>query len=211
MQLQLVSAAIGAFFGAATGFLVRLTLSLVRDWIERRRLRRGLYEEIKTMSGDIDTVTRDLKSVRPGSESVRIPPDVFVTTTYESNAGRVGLLTDREIDDIVEFYSMCFRARRLLDSVEDGEAAGAVNELRESMIELHGQMRTAMGTLEGKLSLDRDEQRSREYDPVSLSDEYENLLPSERIDVTTDPDDTASDTDPNDTASDTDPAGNSGG
>lgn len=147
---------VSALIGAVLGFGVRVGHTMYKDRNARNRLRRGLYEEMKTMSDDIDEAAHDINSVTYDADDIPVPADTFITTTYESTADQVGLLTDTEVDDIVEFYSMCFRTQQILDEVDsqDDISPGQALQLDRAMVELQNQLLDAMTTLEEKLDLD---------------------------------------------------------
>ncbi len=126
------------------------------------------------MSDDINNAAHILDSMSPESEVVRIPTDTLVTTTYEATAENIGILTDMEVDAIVEFYSLCFQTQKAMSSVGQPTERDASNvlKLRQLMINLQGQMVRTMRILED--NLDVEQSSVRNFTPIQFdeSDSY---------------------------------------
>lgn len=75
---------------------------------ELESLRRALYEEIRTIQYYEDLV----EVYEPSHSAVEI---LGPSTIYESNADQIGLLTGREIDSIVEYYTRLDHINALLE------------------------------------------------------------------------------------------------
>lgn len=179
MVAQTTTLVTGLLVGALATFLARWAIVTIKTCKERTRLRRALLEEVVTMSESIDEIANLLKPMRPEGNAVQIPTDVLLTTVYESNTGRLGILSDEEVKQVTKFYSQCEVVRRLLHdlSEKDEVRPGSVDLLRQNAIELQGKMVEVRQTLSGEL----DRELTARYQRVDLVDLDDDLPVREKV------------------------------
>jgi uncharacterized coiled-coil DUF342 family protein len=169
---QVTTLLTGLLVGAIATFFGRLGLVSWKNRKKRTRLRKALLEEVVTMSESIDEMATLLKPMRPGGEAIQIPTDMLLTTVYQNNVGQLGMLTDEEVKQVTKFYSKCEVVRRLLDdlSEKDEIRPGAVDLLRQKVMELQGQMVEVRQTLSDELDRELDT-RYRRVDLLDIDDD----------------------------------------
>lgn len=179
MVAQTTTLVTGLLIGALATFLARWAIVVIETRKDRTRLRKALLEEVVTMSESIDEMAYLLKPMRPEGDAVQIPMDVLLTTVYESNVGRLGMLTDEEVEQVTSFYSQCEVVRRLLHdlSEKDEIRPGSVDLLRQNAIELQGKMVEVRQTLSGEL----EQELTARYQRVDLIDLNDDLPVSEIV------------------------------
>jgi hypothetical protein len=131
-----------------------------REEIEDRRLqrkmevealRRALYEEI----GKIDYLDDLAMEDYTPNHSTLLP--IVPRTVYEENASKIGLLTEKEVDLVVEFYTRASDVEKYMKVQKREDASPASNMLKE--IERLGRLPTNLMlkilTL-GKYTADRE-------------------------------------------------------
>jgi hypothetical protein len=165
--------------GGVGGVATRVVFSWYRDRKSRRRLRESIYEEVGTNADEIEGMAHSLEVVKPHGDAVRVPPDTLVTTVYESNAESLGLLPKREANAIVEFYTDCYRVRRILAEIDDTDNVDSSTAmyLRSAAIELHRETEELLDTMEEQI--EPDDPASRKLETIPTEDRYESRPPSE--------------------------------
>lgn len=113
---------------AATVLTGGLITYLVRQLIERRKLKKALKSEIRQMHG-INTCKTTMESRKKPSTSSGDyllakevpPPESIPTLVFEKNIGNIGLLKSDEIQNIVEFYTKVLSYKGIISSIRAGE------------------------------------------------------------------------------------------
>ena len=88
----------------------------------RQKLKRALAFEVsqmKKLNEAADTL-EGLSSPPPESRlsASKVPPaEAFPTEVYESNTSDLGLLTDQELKDVVDFYTSMLRYKGIIDAL----------------------------------------------------------------------------------------------
>jgi hypothetical protein len=99
---------------------------LLRQWIERVKLKKALKSEIRRMEG-LKKCANSMSDREKPSASVDIAPkevpqeDSIPTRVYENNLQRLGLLSSGDINKIVEFYSDVLRYKSTISRIRTGE------------------------------------------------------------------------------------------
>lgn len=118
--------AAGVIVGVLITFLAGISVYFVRQLVERLKLRKALQVEIQQMSG-IKQCAESMQRInfQPSSRNLQpdeVPPaGAIPTVVYESNAGRLGLLSASELNDIVAFYSKVLHYKAIIAAVRREE------------------------------------------------------------------------------------------
>ncbi|ARS89850.1 hypothetical protein [Natrarchaeobaculum aegyptiacum] len=127
----MVDTAIGFVLGAVIGAIATAAGSYLLYWKRERdatrRLRRAFAEELRSYEYVDDVVAEG------GYE--RITARVERPVIYESAAGDLGLLTEREIGRLVAFYSALSWLEGLEDPEDKKERIESVVEKRQAALE----------------------------------------------------------------------------
>lgn len=137
--------------GALIGVLGSLLVLGIRLQIRKRRLRKALREEIRTMSTDIHRYAESVSAKRP--EGVKAPPDTLVLTVYDSNTSDLGLLSGSEVQAVTQFYTLAQNTKQRLATLSDTDEP-PVYELRlvqRDLIRLNNQKNTVLSMLEDNI------------------------------------------------------------
>lgn len=166
--------------GALIGVLGSLLVLGIRLQIRKRRLRKALREEIRTMSTDIYRYAESVSAKRP--EGIEAPPDTLVLTVYESNTSDLGLLRGSEVQAVTQFYTLAQNTKQRLATLSDTNEP-PVHELRlvqRDLIRLNNQKNTVISMLEDNIWGAESSKESNpeiysmidepEYDPVDFLD-----------------------------------------
>lgn len=137
MALIDVLAALGV--GSLIGTI--LGTALIQWWQRRSRrqeLRRTFREELRQMTA-LDDMSQYIEE---NHGPLDLSHELGFNALYEANADQVGTLSDREVEKIVEFYSLLKQIERLNDlvdrddDVENTKMAGLLDDLRTRRGEL---------------------------------------------------------------------------
>lgn len=166
--------------GALIGVLGSLLVLGIRLQIRKRRLRKALREEIRTMATDIHRYAASVSVKDP--EGIEVPPDTLVLTVYESNTSDLGLLGGSEVQEITQFYTLVQNTKQRLSALSD-TSEPSVPELRliqRDLIRLNNRKNTVISMLEDKIWWAESSEESSpeiysdidepEYDPVDFLD-----------------------------------------
>lgn len=108
-----------ALIGFVGGAISRIIYVIYKTRIRRRKLRKSLHAEIKTMDwlekSDLATI-RDKIEERGGVSHTHFPTRIYDTLTEE-----LGLLSDSELEAVISYYSTAHIAKEQLSSLRDGE------------------------------------------------------------------------------------------
>lgn len=98
---------------------------LLKQLIERRKLKRGLQSEISYMNG-LETCKRSMESRdhKPSNQELspnEVPPvGTIPTQIYEQNVGRLGILKSDDIEKIIQFYSQVLYYKAVIADIRGG-------------------------------------------------------------------------------------------
>lgn len=116
---------IAALLGSAATFIGNVLLKKRQQRKKREALRRALRTEMKSMYPRMYA----LSEYRPKPEEVE---DIFLTSIYESNADKIGILTNDEVENIVRFYGEIVNAQRAIQRQN-----GRRNRFDQQYLEVH--------------------------------------------------------------------------
>ena len=116
-------------FGPFIAFLATILAGVLVYWIElkgrRRTLRMSFLKELKSNEGlDTYVAQRDKEDLERGEsilDEVRPLGCPYTTSVYENSVGKIGILTEKEVEALVDFYSLVIITRNQLDVVLDLE------------------------------------------------------------------------------------------
>jgi len=89
LGISIDSAIIGAVIGVIGSFLVLAA----RRQLRKRRLRKALREEVRTMAEDLYRYAETVAGKEP--DAIIVPPDPVLRTVFENNASLLGLTLRR--------------------------------------------------------------------------------------------------------------------
>lgn len=100
MNSQIYAALGGALVGAAATLASGFGVYFKQRRDKRERLRTALIQEIEGMKGPIKGYSQAIQKMNGLPER-----DIITTTIYESNADKIGLLSEEEIEKVTGFYT----------------------------------------------------------------------------------------------------------
>lgn len=161
-----------AIIGAVIGFLGSFMILAVRRQLRKRRLRKALREEIRTMSEDLYRYAETVAGKEPGA--IIVPPDPVLRTVFENNAAELGTLSGKEVKELTRFYGLAETVRRRISTLssEPDQPTYELQVLQRDLIQLNNRKNSVLETLEGKIlcaksSVTEDE---RVYSDVAVPD-----------------------------------------
>ncbi|WP_152419115.1 hypothetical protein [Natrinema gari] len=122
----------GAILGFVATLLSSFGLLYLRRKHRRDRLRRAIIAELEKQdleriveslqmdeTTDIDTEDSEEYPVRPSD----LPPaDSIPTSIYEGNTGNLGTLPEKEVSEVVEYYSSLLALKSIIQAVRNEES-----------------------------------------------------------------------------------------
>lgn len=168
LGISIDSAIIGAFIAVIGSFLVLAA----RHQLRKRRLRKALREEIRTMAEDLYRYAETVAGKEP--DAINVPPDPVLRTVFESNASLLGLLSEEEIQELTQFYGLTEKVRKRVSSLSSRSdpPAHELRVLQRDLIELNNRKNSVLETLESHIfcaKSSRDE-NERVYSDIDLPD-----------------------------------------
>lgn len=140
------------------GFVGSFGLYWKQQKDRRRKLRKALRSEIE--SCDTKPYTKAITSDEADFDGWLIPEtSPFTSDTYTNNTSNIGLLSDEEIEDIVDFYSEAHMAEKEIKRAHgDRETALANNPfiLINRIFQLNNQRNELLKKLDKKLGDEKD-------------------------------------------------------
>lgn len=98
----------GAFIGSVGTFLTRYYFEKRSQERRRNKLRQGLIAELESAIA-LEVITEEIDNLSPESNTNVLKTfnlnEVTPDTIYESNADKIGTLTEGEVSAVVEFYT----------------------------------------------------------------------------------------------------------
>lgn len=168
LGINIDSAIIGAVIGVIGSFLV---LAL-RHQLRKRRLRKALRAEIRTMAEDLYRYAETVAGKEP--DAIVVPPDPVLRTIFENNASELGMLSGKEVKQLTQFYGLAEAVRQRISTLssESNPPAYELQVLRRDLIQLNNRKNSVLEALEGKIlcaksSVDENE---RVYSDVDAPD-----------------------------------------
>lgn len=159
-----------AIIGALIGVIGSFSVLAARHHLRKRRLRKALREEIRTMAADLYRYAETVAGKE--ADAINVPPDPVLRTVFESNASLLGLLSEKEIQELTHFYGLTEKVRKRVSTLSSmsNPPAYELQVLQRDLIELNNQKNTVLKTLESNLlcaksSQDEDE---RVYSDIDL-------------------------------------------
>lgn len=166
LGISIDSAIIGAVIGVIGSFLVLAA----RRQLRKRRLRKALREEVRTMAEDLYRYAETVAGKEP--DAIIVPPDPVLRTVFENNASLLGLLSEEEVQELTRFYGLTEKVRKRISSLssEPNPPAHELQVLQRDLIELNNRKNTVLETLESnilcaKSSRDENERVYSDIDP----------------------------------------------
>lgn len=128
--------------GTWLGFIVTVATTLGALQVRRRhrktKLRRALIAELEQqdLHRVINAVNASNAAVPPGEsgespelDPAELPPaGTLPTQIYASNAANLGLLSEEEVTDIVEYYSALLTQKAIIQAIRSGGDAVAADQ-----------------------------------------------------------------------------------
>lgn len=149
LQIDIWSILIDVSIGTWLGLIVTAGTTLSALQIRRKRrktkLRRALVAELEQQDLDrvINAVNASKAAVPPGESNespelnpAELPPaGTLPTQIYASNAANLGILSEEEVKDTVEYYSALLTQKSIIRSIRSGDGAVAADqkELRDAV------------------------------------------------------------------------------
>jgi hypothetical protein len=115
-----VALLIASVIGVVGSFL----LYLKRRYDSRKKLKRALATELRGME-QIPEIANNLQSLSNAPPESRLsassvpPAETFPTTVYEENASDLGLLSEEDLNEVVEFYSELLQHKGTIEGVRN--------------------------------------------------------------------------------------------
>lgn len=112
IAISLISGGLGAY--------------IVRQFIERWKLKKSLKSEIKEMSG-LERCKQAMqnRNRKPSNENLKpeeIPPEGSIPTNiFEANVQRLGLLKSKDLENVVGFYSRVLYYKSIIKEIRSGK------------------------------------------------------------------------------------------
>lgn len=103
---------IGSFIGASGPLLAGLILYIFQIKEKRKRIKIALSSELKSMD-ELDKWFNN-KNDKTANIALPYPSNIFHTTIYEGLIGEIGLLNEKELASIHEFYSLIYETKPFL-------------------------------------------------------------------------------------------------
>lgn len=152
------SSSTAVLLGALVGAAGSIGAGHLQRRADRRHLRIAIRGEILSMADEIDKHAQVLHDEKPNS-NLTIPSDPIVDSVYQSNSDKLGLLSDREVRKVIEFYSRCQTIQRRIEKYSQMEEIplGSAKVFREDFIFLQKNMKKALSELEESLDLEDHE------------------------------------------------------
>lgn len=116
MNSQIYAALGGASVGALATLVSGFGVYFKRKRDKRERLRIALIQEIDGMKGPIKGYSQAMQKMNGLPET-----DIITTTIYESNADKIGLLSEEEVKKVTNFYTHAMNTSEELKFLNDQE------------------------------------------------------------------------------------------
>lgn len=141
---------------AVIGLLGSYTIYRLRIRTRRRRLRKALRGEIKSMAPGVYEKAR-IMAAEDRDKGFYVPPNPVTSTVFKNNSGEIGLLTDDEVEMIAAMYSKAEVVRQLIEHLDeqDDPRRATVLQLRTDLIELNNLINDALAEIETALEVER--------------------------------------------------------
>lgn len=151
---SVISARDGAIL---SGAVVGVSGSYYLYWRRRRdardRLRAAIFAELALVGDEIYEEIRDMTVTELGTELYVPDESPIVVTVYENNAGEIGRLSEREIEELTSFYTFASIVEPRMErmTAESDVTEIEVVLLRRRLIELFNRKNSALEALAGEL------------------------------------------------------------
>lgn len=141
---------------AVIGLLGSYTIYRLRIRTRRRRLRKALRGEIKSMAPGVYEKAR-IMAAEDRETDFYVPPNPVTMTVFRNNSGEIGLLSDGEVEKITAMYSKAEVVRQLVEHLDDQNdpRRATVLQLRTDLIELNNSINEALAEIETALGVER--------------------------------------------------------
>lgn len=140
-----------------SGAVIGVSGSYYRYWRRRRdardRLRAAIFAELALVGDELYEEIRDMTVTELGTELYVPDESPIVMTVYENNAGEIGRLSEREIEELTSFYTFASIVEPRMERViaERDVTEIEVVLLRRRLIELFNRKNSALEALAGEL------------------------------------------------------------
>lgn len=168
---------ISGVIGAAAVVLVAYLREYLDKRTRRRKLRRALYAELQS-TNTLDAAVGMLKS--SSGQYFYTQHDFIPTDVYQSNLADIGLLSEEEIESVIEHYSKAIIAKeeregcaKVMDSEESSydQQSSAVRSFKNTLSYLQDTRQDAMESLEYHLEIVPDEEENVSEENSEIEEE----------------------------------------
>lgn len=141
---------------AVIGLVGSYTIYRLRLRTRRRRLRKALRGEIKAMAPGVYEKAR-IMAAEDRDTDLYIPADPTIMAVFSNNSGEIGLLSDDELEEVIELYGTAAAVRQRIDNLSTMQDPNksAVLQLRTELIQLNNTKNLALKEIECALGIDR--------------------------------------------------------
>jgi hypothetical protein len=121
--------------GVAASVLAAVIVYSVRQYWEKKKIRRALLSEVSQMHGLQECADQMDRVEEPPGRQIR-PDDVpaadsIPTTIYQNSSGKIGLLNSFQGDELepaVKFYSQAMRYKDIINNINSSESVSDTDQ-----------------------------------------------------------------------------------